>query len=180
MKSRKSESSAKKSTASSSAGSAKAGGGSAKTGGGGRGNAFRAEQIKKKKTAGAKSDGFVSPEDVGVSAGPSQDDRYYGKESGWVPSAAETLQTDHKARIIWLSVKDSVGGLEVKIAAGFNQGLYEDMELTICTAKGRPMVDTTVYNVQDRLSTAMLIPEVGRITPDMISAEGGNIILRPR
>lgn len=163
MKSRQRTSNTKPNT-SSSPGPSKA------AGGGGRGNAARAEQIKEQQ-AGKKA---------APTAGPSQDDRYYGKEPGWVPTEAETLKTDLKTRILMVTVRESVGGLEVKFAAGFNQGLFEDMNLTLCTAKGTPIVDTTVFDVKDRLSTALLIAEVGRITPDMLSGDRSEVILRPR
>lgn len=139
-------------------------------GGGGRGNAARAEQIKQRQADAAKM----------PTAGPSADDRYYGKKPGWVPTADEVLKTDLSTRILAISVKESIGALEVKIAAGFNQGLFEDMDVTLCDAKGRAIVDTTVFDVKDRLCTAHLMPQVGRITPDMVSGERSNVILRPR
>ncbi|MFN7145316.1 MAG: hypothetical protein ACK4YP_16200 [Myxococcota bacterium] len=141
-------------------------------GGGGRGNAARAEQIKQRQ---AESGAKGMP-----TAGPSQDDRYYGKKPGWVPTADEVLKTDLSTRILAVSVKESIGALEVKIAAGFNQGLFEDMDVSLCDAKGRVLVDTTVFDVKDRLCTAHLMPQVGRITPDMVSGERSHVILRPR
>ena len=116
-------------------------------------------RVQEQKSAAKPKARYVSPEDVGVSAGPSQDDR-----GPMPPPPTVKLNKSISYRLISNSIEG--GRLIVTIAAGSDQGVAEGDSGQLRTASGTPKHNFSVWDVKGRTCKATL----EQATPDSIRA----------